>query len=674
AALAATTQAASTAQAAVAAAGQMGAQTLAYATIVQWPASLNTVTRLMLTGNAVMATPTGQQVGFYYLTVDRAVTNQTLTWSADFHWPGGTPPAASTGAGMIDTYTFRSDGQKMYFYSLVPGIPVTAADAVVITPGALSLWYDPFDLSALYQDATGMTAVTAAGQSLGRMVDKDSGIHWMQSTADARPLLADAPLSVVFDGNDALAAEAFAVGTLGANMDIFIPMKRNTNSKIVTLYDNAADGECYVGTMSTVNGTVDLGSGAPTYAVNGNSLTAATRPAIEAAMGTGRWSLLEIRNANLSAWRGIGIGGYNGFALNGALGPVRVLPAQTDAARTSIRNSIMTTYGITVAPVAAPAAPAQGDFYNTRVQNLLPMQKQIRGIYYEVYFGHTNQYTVNDIDTRLNEWYLFTAQPKVPAGWGTASKDNYGDGTFDMPNIGEANLSNDKLLAAHNRGVRLVLSIGGAQAGFNIDTNARRQKLLDSIISMITRLSAGSGVGNIISGVSWNTFEAYLRSIYANNPANCTANTANIVWISQQLAALYGPNFSFHMPPSSSFSFSPYDIIVARAMKASGLPFVAAPQNYDDDYSTKTPGVVSTNNKQWAADIGQDATMIGLACGFKGSYAKAMTMPFMQTELDNYLATYPYIRGFFLWSQHDKINADMPAWMTYVISKIPGKL
>jgi hypothetical protein len=51
-----------------------------------------------------------------------------------------------------------------------------------------------------------------------------------------------------------------------------------------------------------------------------------------------------------------------------------------------------------------------------------------------------------------------------------------------------------------------------------------------------------------------------------------------------------------------------------------------------------------------------------------------MTMPFMQTELDNYLAAYPNIRGFFLWSQHDKINADMPAWMTYVIGKIPGKL
>lgn len=321
--------------------------------------------------------------------------------------------------------------------------------------------------------------------------------------------------------------------------------------------------------------------------------------------------------------------------------------------------------------VITPEPPA-ADFYATRVQNLPPVPKQIRGIYHEVY-RYPFTYTVNDIDSRFNTWMLFNAQPKVPSGY-LGSKDGYGDGTFDMPNIGETPISNDKLLAAHNRGVRLIVSMGGAGSGYNLSDNSKRQKFLDSVISICGRLSNGSGVGNIISGIDWNTFEAYMRGVYDNNPADCTANTANIVWVSQQLKALYGPNFSIQMPPASSFTFSPYDIIVARALKAANCLDYAGPQNYDDSYATKTAGVVSTNNKQWAAEIGQDNIILGLSCGFKGSYAKAMTLPFMQNELDIIMATYPRLRGFFLWSEHDKIDADMPAWMNYVIAKIPGKL
>lgn len=479
------------------------------------------------------------------------------------------------------------------------------------------------------------------------------------------------PFGLAFDGaDDALSTATFAAGTLGSDMDCFIAVKRNsaapgvvawgdTSAKLIGYFEGGGNGLAVQG----------AGSGSSIY-VNGSLVggAATNGSQLHAAVPVGGWFILEVRNLNLSVWTAFKLSGLGGYPINGSIGQVILLPAQTAPNRQRIRDTLMTAYGL-----APPEAPAVTAFYTTRVQNILPIQKQVRGIYHEVY-AWPETYTVNDIDTRFNQWMLFNAQPKVPAGWGTASKDNYGDGTFDMPNIGDAPVSNDKLLAAHNRGVRLILSLGGAQAGFNIDTDARRQKLLDSIINMCSRLSAGSGVGNIISGIDWNTFEAYMRGVYAANPANCTANTANIVWITQQLAALYGPNFSFQMPPASSWSFSPYDIIVARAIKDTGVPFLAAPQNYDDSYSTKTAGVVSTNNKQWIADIGQDKSMIGLACGFKGSYDSAMTLPFMQNELDIIMASYPQLRGFFLWSQHDKINADMPVWMNYVIGKIPGKL
>lgn len=56
--------------------------------------------------------------------------------------------------------------------------------------GEQGLWYDPSDLSTLFQDAAGTVPVTAAGQPVGRMLDKSGrGNHAFQSTAASRPML-----------------------------------------------------------------------------------------------------------------------------------------------------------------------------------------------------------------------------------------------------------------------------------------------------------------------------------------------------------------------------------------------------------------------------------------------------------------------------------------------------
>ena len=49
-------------------------------------------------------------------------------------------------------------------------------------------WFDPSDLSTLFQDAAGTTPVTAAGQSVGLVLDKSGrGNHATQSTSLSRP-------------------------------------------------------------------------------------------------------------------------------------------------------------------------------------------------------------------------------------------------------------------------------------------------------------------------------------------------------------------------------------------------------------------------------------------------------------------------------------------------------
>ncbi len=59
----------------------------------------------------------------------------------------------------------------------------------VFRNGGQGAWYDPSDLSTLFQDAAGTIAVTGTGQPVGRMLDKSGhGRNATQTTASARPI------------------------------------------------------------------------------------------------------------------------------------------------------------------------------------------------------------------------------------------------------------------------------------------------------------------------------------------------------------------------------------------------------------------------------------------------------------------------------------------------------
>jgi hypothetical protein len=50
------------------------------------------------------------------------------------------------------------------------------------------VWYDPSDLTTLFQDSAGTVPVTTAGQTVGKMLDKSGrGNHATQATAGLRP-------------------------------------------------------------------------------------------------------------------------------------------------------------------------------------------------------------------------------------------------------------------------------------------------------------------------------------------------------------------------------------------------------------------------------------------------------------------------------------------------------
>lgn len=57
------------------------------------------------------------------------------------------------------------------------------------------VWYDPSDLTTLFQDSAGTTPVTATGQTVGRMLDKSGrGNHATQATTASRPTYGVVPL------------------------------------------------------------------------------------------------------------------------------------------------------------------------------------------------------------------------------------------------------------------------------------------------------------------------------------------------------------------------------------------------------------------------------------------------------------------------------------------------
>lgn len=92
------------------------------------------------------------------------------------------------------------------------GVAVTAPVASVFSPielfafGEQGGWYDPSDLSSLYQDSAGTTPVTAVEQFVGRMSDKSGqNNHLTQSVSGARPRLSARVNALV--GTDTLSTQ-----------------------------------------------------------------------------------------------------------------------------------------------------------------------------------------------------------------------------------------------------------------------------------------------------------------------------------------------------------------------------------------------------------------------------------------------------------------------------------
>lgn len=71
----------------------------------------------------------------------------------------------------------------------------SASPASLFANGEQGVWYDPSDISTLFQDNAGTTPVTTPGQQVGKMLDKSGrGNHATQSTSTQRPIYGINPI------------------------------------------------------------------------------------------------------------------------------------------------------------------------------------------------------------------------------------------------------------------------------------------------------------------------------------------------------------------------------------------------------------------------------------------------------------------------------------------------
>jgi len=100
-------------------------------------------------------------------------------------------------------------------------------------------WYDPSDLSTMFQDAAGTTPVTADGQPVGLIRDKSGrNNHASQATAAKRPLYkTDGTLHwLQFDGVNSALATASIDFTVTGNVTVFIGIDKLSDATVGTVF------------------------------------------------------------------------------------------------------------------------------------------------------------------------------------------------------------------------------------------------------------------------------------------------------------------------------------------------------------------------------------------------------------------------------------------------------
>lgn len=274
------------------------------------------------------------------------------------------------------------------------------------------------------------------------------------------------------------------------------------------------------------------------------------------------------------------------------------------------------------APVEASAAPEPSS---------RAMPEKILGCYYTCW--DTGTYKLSDVPQEFNVIYLFHAKPDGKPVNG--NYNNVGDGSFMFEHYED--IPAEMVQEVRDRGQRVILTVGGAHAGFAFDRRSQSENFLASVKTMYARLGG-------FDGIDFNNYEANIVS-----PANVVAVMTEMVWIAQQLKATYGDDFAITSPPQPN---SPEQQLMMGVMAKAGVLDWAGPQYYDWS-GFSDPGFISARTDTWVEALGDAKKVV---VGLSADYRHGPSLNDCLREWDALSEKHPDIRGAFCWSAQTQLN------------------
>lgn len=189
---------------------------------------------------------------------------------------------------------------------------IDAAIIALFSAGEKGAWYDPSDISTMFQDTAGATPVTDTGQPVGRINDKSgNGRDLLQGTAGNKPTLekdSNDRYYLSFDGaDDGMSYSSFDMST-NDGLSIFSAASKLSETAIGTLVElsslfSASNGTFLIGYPSAVSAQNCLLGSKGTTAVfpTKTALATGTSPRAIIALSKISTPTAEIRIDDLSA-------------------------------------------------------------------------------------------------------------------------------------------------------------------------------------------------------------------------------------------------------------------------------------------------------------------------------------------------------------------------------------
>lgn len=185
---------------------------------------------------------------------------------------GGLGGIGFVDTGLVSNTTYRYQvratdaANNLGAYSSIVSALTLNAPADMFAAGELGFWFDPSDITTLFQDSAGTTPVTASGQPVGKILDKSGrGLHATQATAGSRPTYQVDAISgkayLSFDGVDDGLVTA-AVNPATDKLTTWLGVHKPNDTLFSSFCESSADPNTVTGTFGQI---IPGNAGAQTY-------------------------------------------------------------------------------------------------------------------------------------------------------------------------------------------------------------------------------------------------------------------------------------------------------------------------------------------------------------------------------------------------------------------------